>query len=146
MKFRAKIKEIAPLVTKIKEEKNKKLLKVVKKFKNDENYEFNHLLIEEHFFFKALEEVNEISKKYNEGFLIDFSSKFHNFFGQQLMFYWKREVYFNEDDVLGKNLVHQDFYYLDHLIKQHTNDKEFIPWIEKIKTDLPIIYIESVDQ
>ena len=47
----------------------------------------NHLLIEEHFFFKALEEVNEISKKYNEGFLIDFSSKFHNFFGQQLMFY-----------------------------------------------------------
>ena len=60
MKFRAKIKEIAPLVTKIKEEKNKKLLKVVKKFKNDENYEFNHSLIEEHFFFKALEEVNEI--------------------------------------------------------------------------------------
>ena len=87
MKFREKIKEIAPLVTKIKEEKNKKLLKVVKKFKNDENYEFNHLLIEEHFFFKALEEVNEISKKHNEGFLIDFSSKFHNFFGQQLMFY-----------------------------------------------------------
>ena len=56
------------------------------------------------------------------------------------------EGYFNEDDVLGKNLVHQDFYYLDHLIKQHTNDKEFIPWIEKIKTDLPIIYIECVDQ
>ena len=56
------------------------------------------------------------------------------------------EGYFNEDDVLGKNLVHQDFYYLDHLIKQHTNNKEFIPWIEKIKTDLPIIYIECVDQ
>ena len=41
MKFREKIKEIAPLVTKINEEKNKKLLKVVKKLKNDENYEFN---------------------------------------------------------------------------------------------------------
>ena len=53
-----KIKEIAPLVTKIKEKKSKNFQKAVKKFKNDENYEFNHLLIERHFFFKAFKEVN----------------------------------------------------------------------------------------
>ena len=74
-----KIKEIAPPVTKIKEKKSKNFQKAVKKFKNDENYEFNHLLIERHFFFKAFKEVNQILTKNNEGFLIDFSSKFHKF-------------------------------------------------------------------
>ena len=145
-KFREKIKEIAPLATKIKKEESKNFQKLVKKFKNDENYEFNHLLIDKHFFFKALQEVNEILAKNNEGFLIDFSSKFHIFFGQQLMFYWKMEGYFNEDGILDKNLVLKDFYYLDQVTKQHTNDKEFIPWIEKLKTVLPIIYIERVDE
>ena len=74
-----KIKEIAPLVTKIKEKKSKNFQKAVKKFKNDENYEFIHLLIERHLICKALKEVNLILTKNNEGFLIDFSSKFHNF-------------------------------------------------------------------
>ena len=74
-----KIKEIAPLVTKIKKKKSKNFQKAVKKFKNDENYEFIHLLIERHLICKALKEVNLILTKNNEGFLIDFSSKFHNF-------------------------------------------------------------------
>ena len=74
-----KIKEIAPPVTKIKEKKSKNFQKAVKKFKNDENYEFIHLLIERHLICKALKEVNLILTKNNEGFLIDFSSKFHNF-------------------------------------------------------------------
>ena len=74
-----KIKEIAPLVTKIKEKNSKNFQKAVKKFKNDENYEFIHLLIERHLICKALKEVNLILTKNNEGFLIDFSSKFHNF-------------------------------------------------------------------
>ena len=74
-----KNKRKAPLVTKIKEEKSKNFQKAVKKFKNDENYEFNHLLIERLLICKALKEVNQILTKNNEGFLIDFSSKFHNF-------------------------------------------------------------------
>ena len=78
-KFREKNKRKAPLVTKIKKEKSKNFQKAVKKFKNDENYEFNHLLIERHLICKALKEVNLILTKNNEGFLIDFSSKFHNF-------------------------------------------------------------------
>ena len=49
--------------------------------------------------------------------------------------------YYTNDGVLNTNLVPKDFYYLDQVIKQNTNDKEFIPWIEKIKTNLPIIYI-----
>ena len=67
-RFREKIKEFAPLVTKIKEEKSKNFQKAVKKFKNDENYELNHPLIERHFLFKALQEVNELLTKNNEGF------------------------------------------------------------------------------
>ena len=53
-----KIKEIAPLVTKLKEEKSKNSQKAAKKFKNDDSYKFNHLLIERHIFFKAFKEVN----------------------------------------------------------------------------------------
>ena len=57
-KFREKNKRKAPLVTKIKKEKSKNFQKAVKKLKNDENYEFIHLLIERHLICKALKEVN----------------------------------------------------------------------------------------
>ena len=95
-----KIKEIEPLITKSKEEK------AVKKYKNDENYEFN-----------------------------DFSSKFHSIFVHQLLIYWKMNGYYTNDGVLNLNLVRKDFYYLDQAIKQNTNDKEFISFNEKSKTD-----------
>ena len=80
-----KIQEIAPFVTKIKKEKSKNFQKAVKKIKNHEKYEFNHPLIERHFLFKSLQEVNEQLTKNNEGFLINFNSRFHEFFKQQLM-------------------------------------------------------------
>ena len=53
------------------------------------------------------------------------------------------EGHITEDDILGINLVNKDFYYLDQIIKQNAGDKEFIPWIEKLKTDLPVIYIDA---
>ena len=74
-----KIKEKHLLSLKLKKKKVKTSKKQLKKFKNDENYEFIHLLIERHLICKALKEVNLILTKNNEGFLIDFSSKFHNF-------------------------------------------------------------------
>ena len=49
--------------------------------------------------------------------------------------------YINKDEILVINLVNKDFSCLDHVIKQHTNDKRFIPWIEKLETDLPVVYI-----
>ena len=52
----------------------------------------------------------------------------------------------NEDGVLDKNLVNLDFYCLHQVIKQNTNDEKFILQVEKLKTDLPIIYIEYVDK
>ena len=53
--------------------------------------------------------------------------------------------YYTNDGALKLNLVHKDFYYLDQVIKQNTNDKEFISFNEKLKTDLLKICIESVD-
>ena len=80
--FRKKIEVMAPFVTKIKKWKNKNFQKAVKKFKNDWNYDFNHPLIERHFLFKAVQEVNEQLTKNNKGFLIDFSSTFYEFLKQ----------------------------------------------------------------
>ena len=48
--------------------------------------------------------------------------------------------YYNEDGVLDENLISKNFYCLDQVIKQNTNDKEFIPWIEKLETNLPTTY------
>ena len=49
--------------------------------------------------------------------------------------------YITEDEVLVINLADEDYYYLDRVIKQNTKDKEFIPYVKKLKTDLPVIYI-----
>ena len=58
------------------------------------------------------------------------------------MFYWRMEGYINEDEILAINLAGKDLYYLDQVIKQNTDDKEFIPWVEKLETNLPVIYID----
>ena len=34
-----------------------------------------------------------------------------------------------------------NFYYLDQVIKQNTNDEKFTPFNKKLKSNLPIIYI-----
>ena len=39
-------------------------------------------------YFKAVQVVNEKLTKVKEGFLIDFTSRLHNFFYDQAMFHW----------------------------------------------------------
>ena len=58
------------------------------------------------------------------------------------MLYWKMSGYYNEDGLLDENLMSKNFYCLDQVIKQNKNDKEFIPWIEKLETNLPATYID----
>ena len=53
--------------------------------------------------------------------------------------------YYTNDGILNENLVNAAFYYLDQVIKENMNDKKFILWIKKIKTDLPTIYIECLN-
>ena len=111
--------------------------------KNDENYEFNNILIERHFLFKAVQEVNEQLTKNKKRFLIGFSSKLHEFLNQQFLLNWRMEGFITEDEILGINLVDEDFYCLDQVTKQNTDDKEFIPSVKKLETDLPVIYIDA---
>ena len=61
-------------------------------------------MIERHFLFKAVQEVHEQLKKNKEGFLIDFSSKLHEFFNQQLLLYWQMEGFITEDDLFTCNI------------------------------------------
>ena len=133
------------LVTEIKEEKIKNLQISVKKFKNDENYEFNHPLIKKHFLFKALQEVNELLTKNNEGFLFDFTCPSHYYFQIDLMWFFKDKGYYTDDGLLKRELTGNHLYNLDQVIKQHTDDKEFTQCSEKLKTDLPITYINGTD-
>ena len=100
------------------------------------------MLIERHILFKAVQEINEELTKNKEGFLIDFSSRLHKSLDDQIMLCWRMKGCITEDEVLGINLMDEDFYYLDLVIKKHTKDKEFIPYVKKLKTDLPVIYID----
>ena len=58
------------------------------------------------------------------------------------MLYWKLNGYITEDEILGINLLNEDFDILDAIITEHTNDNKFIPFVEKLKTDLTVIYID----
>ena len=53
------------------------------------------------------------------------------------------EGFITEDEILGINLVDEDFYCLDQVTKENTDDKEFIPSVKKLETDLPVIYIDA---
>ena len=68
------------------------------KFKTDESYEFKNLLLERHFFFKEVQEINEELMKNKEGFLVDFTNKLRPFFDEQTLFYCEEKVYFNYDN------------------------------------------------
>ena len=72
----------------------------LKKFKNDENYEFKHILIERHFLFRAIQEINEELTENKERFLIDLGDMVRDFFDEQTLFYWE------EKDILILILIH----------------------------------------
>ena len=71
---------------KLKIKKSKDFEKAVKKFKKDENYDFKNILIERHLLFKAVQEVNEELTKNKEGFLIDFTSRWHKYFNLPVIY------------------------------------------------------------
>ena len=141
-KTREKLKNILLFIIKNRNQKSKDFQKALKTFKNDENYKFINPLIERNFLFKAVQEFNEKVIKDKEGYLVDFTDRIYDYFNNQTMLYWKMSGYYNEDGVLDENLISKNFYCLDQVIKQNTNDKEFSPWIEKLETNLPTTYID----
>ena len=58
------------------------------------------------------------------------------------MLYCKRKGFYNEDGDLDEDAVNEEFNYIEQVIKQHTNDEEFIPWIKKLETNLRTLYID----
>ena len=59
----------------------------LKKFKNDENYQFKNILVERHFLFRAIQEISEELTKNKERFFIDLGDMFlmikHYFIGKK---------------------------------------------------------------
>ena len=142
--LKGKSKNILPLIKEILDKKVNDFQKSVKKFKNDENYEFKHILIERHFLFKTIQELNEKLTKNKEVFLIDLGDMVRNFFDDQTLFYWEEKGYFDFDtNTLNLNSVNEDLYYLDLVIKEHTKDKELISHLKKLETNLPVLYVSA---
>ena len=51
--------------------------------------------------YKAAQEINKKLTKNREEFLLDFTTRLHNFFKDELMLYWRLNKYINEDEILG---------------------------------------------
>ena len=142
--LKEKFKNILPLIKEISDKKVNDFQKSVKKFKNDENYEFKHILIERHFLFKTIQEIDEKLTKNKEVFLIDLGDLVRNFFDDQTLFYWEEKGYFDFDtNTLNINLANEDLYYLDLVIKEHTKDKELISHLKKLETNSPVLYVSA---
>ena len=142
--LKEKFKNILPLINEISDKKVNDFQKSVKKFKNDENYEFKHILIERHFLFKTIQEINEKLTKNKEVFLIDLGDMVRNFFDDQTLFYWEEKGYFDFDtNTLNINSANEDLYYLDLVIKEHTKDKELISHLKKLETNLPVLHVSA---
>ena len=92
--------------------------------------------------FKAVQELNEEVVKNKEGILVDFTDRIYEYFRRQTMLYCKRKGFYNEDGDLDEDAVNEEFNYIEQVIKQHTNDEEFTPWIKKLETNLPTSYID----
>ena len=136
--------KILPLIKEISDKKANDFQKSVKNFKNNENYEFKHILIERHFLFRAIQEINEELTKNKEGFLIDLGDMVRDFFDDQTLFYWEEKEYFDFDtNTLNINSANEDLYYLDLVIKEHTKDKELVSHLKKLETNLPVLYVSA---
>ena len=84
---REKLKYLFPSVIENRNKKSKDFQKLVKKFKNDENYE----IIQTHFLFKAVQELNEEVLKNKKGILVDLTDRIYEYFRRQTMVYCKRK-------------------------------------------------------
>ena len=142
--LKEKFKKILPLIKEISDKKANDFQKSVKKFKNDENYEYKQILIERHFLFRAIQEINEELTKNKEGFLIDLGDMVRDLFDDQTLFYWEGKGYFDFDtNTLNINSANEDLYYLDLVIKEHTKDKELVSHLKKLETNLPVLYVSA---
>ena len=142
--LKEKFKKILSLIKEISDKKANDFQKSVKNFKNNENYEFKHILIERHFLFRAIQEINEELTKNKEGFLIDLGDMVRDFFDDQTLFYWEEKEYFDFDtNTLNINSANEDLYYLDLVIKEHTKDKELVSHLKKLETNLPVLYVSA---
>ena len=106
-----KLKNILLSIVENRNKKSENFQKAFKTIKNDENYKFINPLIERHFFFKAIQELNEKVIKDKEGYLVDFTDRIHEYFNDQTIFYWRINGCINEDEILGINFVNKDFYF-----------------------------------
>ena len=86
-KLKEKFEKILPLIREISDKKANDFQKSVKKFQNDENYEFKNILVERHFLLRAIQEINEELTKNKEAFLIDLGDLVKDFFDDQTIFY-----------------------------------------------------------
>ena len=101
-------------------------------------------MIERDFLFRAIQDINEDLTRNKEGFLIDLGDMVRYFFDKQTLFYWEEKGYFDFDtNTLNINLVNEDLYYLDLVIKEHTKDKELISHLKKLETNIPVLYVSA---
>ena len=86
-KLKEKLINILNLIDEISDEKINDFEESVKNFTNDKNYKLTNFLLERHFMFKAVQEINEKLTKKKERFLLDFVDEAYNVLDEQTLLY-----------------------------------------------------------
>ena len=86
--------------------------------------------------------MNEKLIKNNERFLLDYASKLHKFFDAEIGLHLLMNWCITKDGEVSRELIDENFYQLNLVIRKHTNDEKFISGVDKLETNLPVIYID----
>ena len=98
------------------------------------------MLVDRHFFFRAIQEINKELIKNIKEFLIDITTALRKFFDQEALVYWELKGYYHvQENILDVKLASRDLQCLELLIKEHTNDEELIPYLKKIRNQFTFI-------
>ena len=94
--LRKELESIPDIICNIRDKKIEEFLKYFR-IAIDYTYETNDPLLTRHFYFKAVEEVNDDLTKNNKPYRIDFRSELCEYFINETEAYWKKHNLYNDD-------------------------------------------------
>lgn len=108
----------------------------------DYTYERNDPFLTRHFYFKAVQEVNDDLINNNKPYKIDFSSELCEHFINETEAYWKKHNLYNDGGTLNHFRLGRHMETLDTIVRGYTDDDELILYPKRVKeTDLVVLFL-----
>ena len=139
--LRKELESMPDIICNIRDKKIEEFLKYFR-IAIDYTYETNDPLLTRHFYFKAVEEVNDDLTKNNKPYRIDFRSELCEHFINETEAYWKKHNLYNDGGTLNHFRLGRHMETLDTIVRGYTDDDELILYPKRVKeTDLVVLFL-----